>query len=315
MKILIDFFPILLFFAAFKMYGIYVATTVAIVATVLQIAYLRFKNGKVEPMQWVSLAVIVLFGGATLIAHNEEFIKWKPTVLYWIMGGTLAIGQILGLLERSAAASLRLGADGRPSADFVHFYSEAARLAYADRAQYVADPAFTDPPAGRWLSLLDPAYLAERARAAVDGLAQVLERRGNQGLVVLPMRLAQLLAHGQGAGIAARRQLAQLGLLLCRELFPIPKAQDGLRLVAQHLGDRLGAHPLRLAAGAHAALGQHGRLGGGLQGEQPALAVGLKGDFVLQARPWLQRLDGWVVCLPAPGGKGRGRPIAAIKVA
>ena len=94
MKLLIDFFPILLFFAAFKMYGIYVATTVAIVATVLQIAYLRFKNGKVEPMQWVSLAVIVLFGGATLIAHNEEFIKWKPTVLYWIMGGTLAIGQL-----------------------------------------------------------------------------------------------------------------------------------------------------------------------------------------------------------------------------
>ena len=94
MKLLIDFFPILLFFAAFKMYGIYVASTVAIVATVLQIAYLRFKNGKVEPMQWVSLAVIVLFGGATLIAHNEEFIKWKPTVLYWIMGGTLAIGQL-----------------------------------------------------------------------------------------------------------------------------------------------------------------------------------------------------------------------------
>ena len=94
MKLLIDFFPILLFFGAFKLYGIYVATTVAIVATVLQIAYLRFKNGKVEPMQWVSLAVIVLFGGATLIAHNEEFIKWKPTVLYWIMGGTLAIGQL-----------------------------------------------------------------------------------------------------------------------------------------------------------------------------------------------------------------------------
>ena len=95
MKLLIDFFPILLFFAAFKMYGIYVATTVAIVATVLQIAYLRFKNGKVEPMQWVSLGVIVLFGGATIVAQNETFIKWKPTVLYWLMGGALVIGQLL----------------------------------------------------------------------------------------------------------------------------------------------------------------------------------------------------------------------------
>ena len=94
MKLLIDFFPILLFFAAFKLYGIYVATTVAIVATVLQIAYLRFRHGKIEPMQWVSLGVIVLFGGATLLLHNEEFIKWKPTVLYWLMGGTLLIGQL-----------------------------------------------------------------------------------------------------------------------------------------------------------------------------------------------------------------------------
>ena len=92
MKLLIDFFPIILFFAAFKFAGIYVATGVAIAATVVQIAYLRLRHGKVEPMQWVSLAVIVLFGGATLIAHNEEFIKWKPSVLYWLMGAILAGG-------------------------------------------------------------------------------------------------------------------------------------------------------------------------------------------------------------------------------
>ena len=92
MKLLIDFFPIILFFAAFKFAGIYVATGVAIAATVVQIIYLRLRNGKVEPMQCVSLAVIVLFGGATLIAHNEEFIKWKPSVLYWLMGAVLAGG-------------------------------------------------------------------------------------------------------------------------------------------------------------------------------------------------------------------------------
>lgn len=93
MKLLIDFFPIILFFVAFKFWGIYVATGVAIAATVLQIAYLRYKHGKVEAMQWVSLGVIVVFGGATLLAHSDTFIKWKPTVLYWLMGGALLVGQ------------------------------------------------------------------------------------------------------------------------------------------------------------------------------------------------------------------------------
>ena len=64
----------------------------AIVATVAQIAFLRLRHGKVEPMQWLSLGVIVLFGGATLLAQSETFIKWKPTVLYWAMGGTLLVG-------------------------------------------------------------------------------------------------------------------------------------------------------------------------------------------------------------------------------
>ena len=94
MKLLLDFFPIILFFAAFKLAGIYVATAVAIVATIAQIAWLRYSTGKVEPMQWVSLGVIVLFGGATIVAHNETFIKWKPTVLYWLMGSALLVGQV-----------------------------------------------------------------------------------------------------------------------------------------------------------------------------------------------------------------------------
>ena len=93
MKLFLDFFPIILFFVAFKFGGIYVATGVAIAATLIQIAYLRMKTGKIEPMQWISLGVIVLFGGATLISHNDTFIKWKPTVLYWLMGGALLVGQ------------------------------------------------------------------------------------------------------------------------------------------------------------------------------------------------------------------------------
>ena len=85
MKLLLDFFPIALFFAAFKLWGIYVATAVAIVATIGQIAWLRYSTGKVEPMQWLSLGIIVVFGGATILAHDETFIKWKPTVLYWLL--------------------------------------------------------------------------------------------------------------------------------------------------------------------------------------------------------------------------------------
>jgi intracellular septation protein len=95
MKLLLDFFPIVLFFVAFKVWDIYVATGVAIVATIAQIAWLRHSTGKIEPMQWLSLGIIVLFGGATILAHDETFIKWKPTVLYWMMAGALAVGLLV----------------------------------------------------------------------------------------------------------------------------------------------------------------------------------------------------------------------------
>ncbi|MFL6692201.1 MAG: septation protein A [Ramlibacter sp.] len=111
MKLLLDFLPIAVFFAAFKLFDIWVATGVAIAATVAQIAWLRYSTGKVEPMQWLSLGVIVLFGGATLLAHNDTFIKWKPTVLYWLMGGALAVGQLVfrkNLLKSLMGAQMTL---------------------------------------------------------------------------------------------------------------------------------------------------------------------------------------------------------------
>ncbi len=91
MKFLFDMFPIILFFAVFKLYGIYEATAVAIVATFAQIGWVYFRHRKVEPMMWVSLGVITVFGGATIYLHNETFIKWKPTVLYWLFAGALLI--------------------------------------------------------------------------------------------------------------------------------------------------------------------------------------------------------------------------------
>lgn len=83
MKLLFDLFPVLLFFIAFKMAGIYVATTVAIATTVAQIAWVWLRHRRVEPMLWVSLVIVGVFGGMTLALHDETFIKWKPTILYW----------------------------------------------------------------------------------------------------------------------------------------------------------------------------------------------------------------------------------------
>jgi intracellular septation protein len=90
MKFLFDFFPVVLFFIAFKVADIYVATVVAIAATFVQVGWLKLRRRRVEPMLWASLAIIAVFGGATLVLQDETFIKWKPTVLYWLFGAVLA---------------------------------------------------------------------------------------------------------------------------------------------------------------------------------------------------------------------------------
>ncbi len=84
MKLLFDLFPVILFFIAFKIQGIYVATAIAIAATVSQIIWVKYRHGKVDTMLWVSFAIIGVFGGATLLLHDETFIKFKPSVLYWL---------------------------------------------------------------------------------------------------------------------------------------------------------------------------------------------------------------------------------------
>ncbi|OFZ68797.1 MAG: septation protein A [Betaproteobacteria bacterium RBG_16_58_11] len=114
MKILFDLFPIILFFAAFKLAGsdpeqanalamsigyhadikqipILIATAIAIIATFVQIGWVWFRHCKVDTMLWVSLGLIVVFGGATLWLHDPTFIKWKPTVLYWLFAVTLLV--------------------------------------------------------------------------------------------------------------------------------------------------------------------------------------------------------------------------------
>jgi intracellular septation protein len=94
MKFLFDLFPVILFFVAFKLADIYVATAVAIAATFAQVGWLKLRGRRVDPMLWASLGIIVVFGGATLALQDETFIKWKPTILYWLFAVVLAASEL-----------------------------------------------------------------------------------------------------------------------------------------------------------------------------------------------------------------------------
>ncbi|HTH94846.1 MAG TPA: septation protein A [Rhodocyclaceae bacterium] len=89
MKFLFDLLPVILFFVAYKFANIFVATGVVIAATIAQVAFMWFKYRKVEPMLWVSLALVIIFGGATLVLHDENFIKLKLTIFYWLFAAVL----------------------------------------------------------------------------------------------------------------------------------------------------------------------------------------------------------------------------------
>jgi intracellular septation protein len=105
MKFLFDLFPVILFFAAYKFADIYVATGVAIGATFLQIGWVHFRHGKVDKMLWVSLGLIVVFGGMTLLLRDPTFIKWKPTVLYWLFA-VILLGSALLLRKNLIRAMM-----------------------------------------------------------------------------------------------------------------------------------------------------------------------------------------------------------------
>ncbi|NUU01249.1 septation protein A [Herbaspirillum robiniae] len=123
MKFLFDLFPVILFFGVFKwaeghpataqdlvmqylggamsagavtaaQAPILLSTAVAIVASLAQIGWLLLRRRKVDAMLWVSLAIIVVFGGATIYFRDDTFIKWKPTILYWAFGVALLFSQL-----------------------------------------------------------------------------------------------------------------------------------------------------------------------------------------------------------------------------
>ena len=110
MKFLFDLFPVALFFVAILIWDIFVATAVAIGATLIQVGYLLARKRKVEPMLWASLGIILVFGGLTLYLRDKTFILWKPTVLYWLFGMVLAGAALLGrnLIRALLSEQMRL---------------------------------------------------------------------------------------------------------------------------------------------------------------------------------------------------------------
>lgn len=119
MKFLFDLFPVILFFVSYQIAGwqqdaatelantwlggsiatqqapILIATAVAIIATFAQIGWLLMRGRKVDTMLWMSLVLIVVFGGATLFFHDATFIKWKPTILYWLFSTSLLVSSVV----------------------------------------------------------------------------------------------------------------------------------------------------------------------------------------------------------------------------
>jgi intracellular septation protein len=114
-KFLFDLFPLILFFVAYRFADIYVATAVAMVAAVGQIAYIKIRRQPIEGTHWINLIVIVVFGGATLWLQNDAFIKWKPTVLYWMFAVILVGSQVFlgrNLLQKLLGSKVTLTDQG-----------------------------------------------------------------------------------------------------------------------------------------------------------------------------------------------------------
>lgn len=109
LNFLYEFLPVVLFFVAFKYYGIYVATTVGIVVTALQFALSTLWFRRFDKKQFITLIIFILFGGLTLYFHNPIFVKWKPSVVFWIFGFALLVSQFIGkkpLMQRMLEAML-----------------------------------------------------------------------------------------------------------------------------------------------------------------------------------------------------------------
>ncbi len=111
MKLLFDFFPLLLFFAAFNLYDIYVATAVGIAATLAQVGWHWLRTRRFETLHLITLGALIVMGGLTLVLRDDTFIRWKPTVVYAIFALLTLGSQLVGektVLERLLGSQISL---------------------------------------------------------------------------------------------------------------------------------------------------------------------------------------------------------------
>ena len=122
MKFLFDFFPLIAFYAAYQLYksyydkenAIFAATAAIIVATIIQVAYNWLKHRKIEKMHIITVVLVTVFGGLTLILHDPVFIQWKVSVVNWIFGAVLIGSHFIGdktIIERMLSNAIDVPAD------------------------------------------------------------------------------------------------------------------------------------------------------------------------------------------------------------
>ncbi len=111
MKLFFDFFPIVIFFVGYKFFGIFIATAIAIVCSFIQLGFYWLKFHRVDTMTLISCIIITVLGGFTLFLHNTLFIKWKPTILYFVFAIAFFLSHLFSeksLLERMLGQTLKL---------------------------------------------------------------------------------------------------------------------------------------------------------------------------------------------------------------
>ena len=111
MKFLYDFFPVVLFFVAYKTYDIFIATGVIIIASLIQVGFSWMKHRKIEKMHIVTLVLVLVLGGATILLHDENFIKWKPTVVNWLFAAVFLGSHFIGkrtIIQRMLDSNISL---------------------------------------------------------------------------------------------------------------------------------------------------------------------------------------------------------------
>jgi len=111
MKLLVDFFPIILFFVAYKIQGIYWATAIAILASALQVGWQWWRHRRVENMHLATLALLVVFGGLTIALHDPIFVMWKPTLVNWLFAVVFLASQWIGertIIERMMSHAIEV---------------------------------------------------------------------------------------------------------------------------------------------------------------------------------------------------------------